>query len=471
MPPYIILLLMHGGCEVLALIRNIALARILGASEFGVTAMLAITLRLLEMGSDLATDRLMIQNALGNRPSFQATAQGIEVLRGVLAAAILCGLAVPVSYWFGKPAAWLAFALLGLVPLLKGWAHLDFRRMQRERKYSAAATVELSAASASLLACIPLGFWLQDYRTVLGVFLVQALTFVCASHSVAKRRYRIAFVRSYIATSLRFGIPLAANGLMMFMVFQGDKLIVGLSTTAEELARYAISAQLGFIPVLVFSRIASSYFLPTFARCESSSELQSRVQDAFMLLSVAATIFGLVFLLFGNSVLRLLYGNEFTISTVLLGCLTLLQMLRLLRGIPSVLSIAQGESWQPLVVNVVRSVGVLATAYVGWKNMGLIAIALSACVGELMALLFSVALIHRTLYIRLPTPRPACLLGLLAFVFWWSRSLAGAPSLVSMLFGVTLTLAALWWLIMTAIESARRSRRSAQSVEAAPASL
>ena len=47
------------------------------------------------------------------------------------------------------------------------------------------------------------------------------------SHLVAERPYRLVLDREIMAESLRFGWPLLVNGVLLFVVFNGDRVIVG----------------------------------------------------------------------------------------------------------------------------------------------------------------------------------------------------------------------------------------------------
>ena len=76
----------QGLVQLLMLGRNVVLARLLGPAEMGSAAALVITASLLDMISNLSADKLLIQAADGDSPRFQATAQAIHVIRGVVQA-------------------------------------------------------------------------------------------------------------------------------------------------------------------------------------------------------------------------------------------------------------------------------------------------------------------------------------------------------------------------------------------------
>jgi O-antigen/teichoic acid export membrane protein len=396
----IYLLTMHLGVEALALGRNIIIARLLGPAEMGRATLLAVTLRMLEMASDCATDRLLIQATDGNRPSMQATAQGIEILRGGISGLLVLSLGAILPVLIESAPSLAAFTCLAVIPMLKGFVHLDFRRQQRKLEFRSAALVELSASLVSLVAIWPLTQVFSDYRIVLMVACVQAMAFVTASHLLAVRPYRVRWEHKKVSRFIAFGWPLAMNGLLMFLVFQGDRFLVAASCSAAELGRYAVAFQLSLLPVLILSRIGNSVFLPILSPAKADAvRFRSELKSGTVLTILLSILVGVGVFTFEESVIAILYGPEFVVSSGLIVCLALMHSARLLRTMPSVAAVARGDSVQPLLVNLVRAFGVLAAGIVAFQGMGLTAIAAAGCAGEIVALLFSFGLIHRRLEI------------------------------------------------------------------------
>ena len=114
--------------QVLSFVRNVIVARLLGPDDFGIAATFALTVSLLEMISDLGTDKLIILAADGDNPRLQASAQLWQFAREAVGALLILALAWPLAALFGVPQARWAFYWLALVPLLRGLLHLDIKR-------------------------------------------------------------------------------------------------------------------------------------------------------------------------------------------------------------------------------------------------------------------------------------------------------------------------------------------------------
>src|SRR5438445_272180 len=73
------------------------------------------------------------------------------------------------------------------------------------------------------LLALPLAFSLRNYSVMLWLLLLQGVSSMVGSHLLAERPYRWAWDRNYLKRVFAFGWPLLVNGLLMFLIFQGDR--------------------------------------------------------------------------------------------------------------------------------------------------------------------------------------------------------------------------------------------------------
>ena len=137
--------------------------------------------------------------------------------------------------------AWV-YRLLALVPIIKGFAHLDVRRFHRRLHYRPGILVEVAGLSMALLTAVLVGLYLRSYEAVLWAYLVEAIVFVIASHVAAERPYRLTISLPVLERLFIFGWPLMLNGVVLFAIGQGDRVIVGSYLGTYELANYAVVA-------------------------------------------------------------------------------------------------------------------------------------------------------------------------------------------------------------------------------------
>jgi O-antigen/teichoic acid export membrane protein len=402
------------------LLRNIILARMLGPEQMGIVIMLAIMLRLLEMFSYLAADRLLVQAPDGHTFRFLANAHGLEVIRGLVSGLILLAISNPAAMVFGYPETVWVFALLGTIPLVRGFVHLDYRRLQRRLRFGPTIRVESLANVAGTAAIWPVLELCGDYAAIVWVNLVQALVYVGVSHWVANHRYAIRFDSEYLKRIFSFGWPMLVNSLLMFGVFQGDKLVVALSVTAQELSRYALALQLGLLPTIILGRSYLSLVLPILARKQDRNDDFCKSYDRLQLgLVCAASVFAAGYIFLGNEIITLFFGSTFSLSATVLLWIGFAMAIRIVRIGPNTAALALGDSKTLMHANLWRLGGLAAATLAGFTGMGLTAIAASAVLGELSALAASVVFLERRQ--RVATSIPSLFAGaslLLAITLW-----------------------------------------------------
>ncbi len=442
------------------LLRNILLARVLGPEQMGLAVTLAIALRCLEMFSYLAADRLLVQARDGNRRTLQGSAQGLEALRGLLSGIVLAAGAYPLAFAFGQAQAAWAFAMLATVPLVRGFVHLDYRRLQRRLCFGPTFKVEALSGLIGLAATWPMLRLVADFSALLWISLVQAIAFVLISHLVARRAYRIRFERHDMRRLLRFGWPILVNGLIMFGVFQGDRLIVALSVSLEDLGRYSVALQLGLLPTLVAARAGLSLGLPILARVQASrAAFQVRYDRTLSLCAGGGLIFVAAYLLLGNTAVALLFGPDFQMPAAVVGWIGCAMGLRLVRVAPGTATLALGDSRSLMHANVFRLGGVAGAAAAGAAGLGLTWITAAACVGELAALIAASALLRRRHDIRIAPPRWVAAVAAAALACGWLYARPPMPGLTT-----TVAAAAAFALGVILWHAARRYRWGAPSV-------
>jgi O-antigen/teichoic acid export membrane protein len=398
------------GQEGLGLVRNIILARALGPAEMGLVAAVSLVGSLLETISDLGPDRLLIQSAEGNRPAFQGTCHSLLVVRGVVCAVLLAILAVPASRWIGRSDALWMLLMMSILPLLRGWLHLDGRRVQREGRFGIQVVTELSATAAGTLAAWGLVRLVPRAETLVWANLIQVGLLLLLSHLLAERRYELHWQRTTARQLWQFGWPLALNSLVMFAAMQGDRMVAVSAVPAADLGRLTMAFQITLVPALLISRIASTLWLPELSQFQKSrGEFQPRFDQIATILACVGLLFALGIQWGGNFLLRIFFGESYLVSASLLGWLGITQGIRILRALPSLAAMSRADSRNPLIANLLRSTGILAsigTAIAGW---GMEAIVICGCLGEAVALVGSLWLLNKRHAISLQKVwRPMC---------------------------------------------------------------
>lgn len=429
------LLILSGNAftSVMLFARNLLVARMISVEDYGIAATFAISMAIVEMMSTLGLQQMIVQDKGGNDPNVQAGLQGFHLLRGLISGAVLFLLAHPIARFLGiDEIAW-AYQLLALVPVLRGFIHFDIYRLQRQMRYLPSILSTSAPALLSMMSVWPLFILFKDYRVMLFAVLIQGCGLLLSSHLAAQRSYRLSLDYAIIQRAIRFGWPLLINNILLFVIFQGEKLIVGRELGMAELAIFAMGFTLTLTPTLLFTKSTQTFFLPQLSVAKEDAERFSHLSMATLqagLLGGLALVIGTMFL--GAPVVHLLLGTKYQALVPLLVWLAILQAFRGFKSGSSIVALARAKTENAMVSNIIR-VSLLPLAwYVAATGGDLLAIVWLACIGEFLGYLASMWLIKRRVGLaldRLMVPIIASLCVLLvAGIHSWAPETAAYQS-------------------------------------------
>ena len=382
--------------SIMGLVRNLIVARLLTVEHFGIASTFAISMSIVEMLTSLGLHQLIIQDSNGDDPKLQSGLQGFHLLRGVFSGVLLFFLAQPIASFMGtEDIAW-AYQLLAFIPVLNGLVHFDIFRLQRQLNYIPSVISTTVPALLSVILIWPLYALFEDYRVMLGIILAQGLATMVMSHLFAKRRYQLTLTRDIVSHALRFGWPLLINGILIFFVFQGEKIIVGREIGLEALAIFSMGFTLTLWPAMLLANSVQSIFLPLLSGSkENKSEFQRLAMVTLQAHFALAALFVTGGVLLGPTLVHTLLGEKYTALLGLFPWLVILQAFRLMEGGSAITALAAGRTGVSAVSNLVR-ISVMPFSWYMAATTGNIQLIIWLAIGaELAGLLVSLFLMRR----------------------------------------------------------------------------
>lgn len=381
------------GCS---FIRLAILARLLSVTDFGIAATFVLTIALLEMSSNMSLNVLIVQSKSGDRPSFQGTAHVLQALRGLINAIALFVIAWPVAHLFSIPDARWAFQCLAIIPLLRGFTHLDLNRVERKMNFRPRIMTELVSQVLITAAAWPMAMWLKDYSVLLWLLVAKAVFTLVTSHLLAERAYRWSWDRSHLKEIIQFAWPLLLNGIFLFIAVQGDQFLVGTFYTMADLGTLSVAAALVMAVSYALTQVTNTVFLPLLSNVQSDPDsFRQRYEHAVRTLVVIAAVFGPFFILLGEETVVLVYGEKYHAAGILVTWLGAAYAVRLIRIAPTLAAVAKGDTKCVLYSSIVRASGVLFALLFAVMHMPLSWIAASAFVAEVLTLFGTLHLVSR----------------------------------------------------------------------------
>lgn len=442
--------------------RNALLGYWLTKGDFGIAVTIALALQLLDTLSDLGADRLIVQAGDGDDDRLVATLHATLLARGLATAITLYLLAGPAAGFFGVAEAQWAFEAAALVPLIKGFMHLDSRRHQRALDNRAFVLVEVVPQAAALLLTLPVLQLVPGYAAMIVIAMVQAAVSVATSQIIAARRYALALDAAIIERLLRFGWPIWLSAIPLIAVYQGDRMIVAKVLGMEALAGYSAAFMIAMVPGLLAAKVGNALLLPVLvAHRHEPAALLRRLG----LISEAAVLFAALFLagfaLAGGRILPWAFGPQYKGLDVVVAWLALMWALRIVQAVPGMALLAAGETRPLLAAGCIRAAALPLALVAAVAHASIEATAAAGCAGELASLVYvgvragrtspglTRALLGRTLFLL-----PAA--GLIAGVYVLAPTGYGTLAALALALAAATAIAGLALVAMPSLRAMRR---------------
>jgi O-antigen/teichoic acid export membrane protein len=312
--------LVYGGVQVMRMVTNIVLARLLAPELFGIM----LIINSLRTGVDLFTDVGIGQNIIvskhANEPDFYNTAFTIQAMRGVGLCILGCALAYPLSQIYDLP------ILAGALPIASIWFLLGGlestarfvvqRRMQIGRQSIFEITTQtISAAAHILLAWM----WPSVWALVCGGLVTSIAMLVGSYWLDPSIRHRFTLNKAFAWEILHFGKWLFFSSILYFLATNLDRLYLGTAVPLALLGVYGVARSLADVPGTLALRLGNSIVFPLIAASahdiEGAKQSYRQPRMVFVLVAALGTA---LFAVGGSLFVRIAYDNRYEVAATLI---------------------------------------------------------------------------------------------------------------------------------------------------------
>ena len=239
------------------------------------------------------------------------------------------------SLVFHSPTTAWVYSIVGLASVFKGFGHLDLKVRMRLYDYTAEAVTGLLSQIAWTGVSVVIAAVYHDYRSMAFGLVGYALSYVVVSHAFRTTPWRLGWDRAIVWDSIRYGRPLALNGLLYSFISLGDRTVIGARINVEQLAHYTALSTSAFLPRAAIGKFLNSIFVPHFVN-NHSVEAKARAANLwFLALMIIAGTFGIGYVAFGQMATVIVFGNAYAVDQKLVCLVAVLGTIRYLACLPS----------------------------------------------------------------------------------------------------------------------------------------
>lgn len=305
----------YGLEQVLRLVSNLILTRILFPEAFGIMALATTILVGLGMLSDIGIQQSLIQNKKGAESSFRNTAWIAQIYKGFLLWLFACLIAYPVSLVYETPVLFPLICALGSTLAIKGFNSTSVAITNKDLKIFRLTTVKLSTQSVGIILTILFAYYSESIWALVWGNIASSIIGVFAGHIFLNNNFKHRYEVDWAALRqiISFGKWIMLSSMFGFLANQADKMIIGKMLSLTDLGIFTIAITLAQVPRSLLHSLNRMVLFPVYSKMQDQNDeerikkvLRSKLLICSMLLPIA-----LVFLVFGDLLINVLYDERY----------------------------------------------------------------------------------------------------------------------------------------------------------------
>jgi len=284
--------------RLLGLVRTLILARLLTPKDFGLVGVALLIISTLETFSNTGFNQALVQRK-DSAEKYLNTAWTVQILRGLILSMVLFISAPYAAKFFKEPSAELVIKIFSLSLLFNGFRNIGIIYFQKELEFHKQFYYSLSIAITNLIVAIPLAFIIRNVWALVAGAIAGNVTGLVMSYIVHPYRPRFHFEVAKAKELYTFGRWIFASSILLFLLTQGDDILVGklLGTTA--LGFYQMAYLISNMPATEITHVISQVTFPAYSKLQDNlpklreAYLKVLQVTAFLSFPTAGLIFAL----------------------------------------------------------------------------------------------------------------------------------------------------------------------------------
>ena len=258
--------------QTLRLATNIVIAGLLIEESFALMGLVGAVIQGLAMFSDIGLGLSVVQSKRGDDQKFLDTAWTLQLLRGLLLAAIAVGISFPMASMLERhdPAAAelrLLMPLVALSVLVDGFQSTKLRTAARHLRIRVTVCIELACQFAAAASSILIAYATHSvYALAFGGLASSLLMLVLGHLAIRGPGNRLTWDKECVRELLSFGQWILLSTIITFLALQLDRFVFTVVFPLREVGVYSIAAGLGILVPSLMGKLQSTLAMPLYSR-------------------------------------------------------------------------------------------------------------------------------------------------------------------------------------------------------------
>ncbi|NEQ55591.1 MAG: oligosaccharide flippase family protein [Leptolyngbya sp. SIO3F4] len=379
-----------GSSQVIRLVSNLILTRLLAPEFFGVMAIVNSLKIGFVLLSDFGIKQSIVHSKRGDDATFLDTAWTVEVIRGFGLFLICCFCSIPAARIYGSESFHWLMPLVGFTTLIETFQSTALIGLRRKINVGKEIAFELFIQIASLVTMVAWAFVSPTLLSLAIGLIVGAVIRTGGSYLFfADRRNSFCLDRESAAEIFAFGKWLFIATTLIVLAEQSDRLILGNLLPLEVVGVYSVALNLANLPRQVVKRLGNQVIFPVISRRSDSSRPKLRIEILRQRQKLLA-VFGVMllpFILAGDSLISVMYDPRYADATWMLPILALGVWFSVLFNTSNSCLMGIGKPVYGAVGNGLRFLTISVGLFVGYSYAGTLGAIIVVAISDVPAYL------------------------------------------------------------------------------------
>ncbi len=345
------------------LVKLVVLARLLTPEDFGLFGIVMLAIATVNTFTQTGFNTALIQRK-DNIEDYLDTAWTVQVIRGLVLAAMLFAIAPVVGWFFEEPRAVPLLRVMCISVALGGFVNIGIIYFRKELEFHKQFVYNLVPAVLSLVVGVILAYRLRSVWALVWAGMATAATRCILSYVIHAYRPRGRFDWPRAAELFRFGRWMLAISVVQFLAMHGDRVVLAKLLGASVLGAYSLAFTFAGLPASEIRSLTDVVMMPAYAKVQHRKRKLGRgFLDVFELVLSLALPLAVFMVLAAPEIVLGVLGPKWGRAIGPLRILAVAGLFRAVIGTSGPLFVGTGHPHLQFYKSITRAVVTLGTIY------------------------------------------------------------------------------------------------------------
>lgn len=321
------MVMMRFAIRALGLVSVFILARLLSPGDFGLITLAGSIILAVEVLGQFSFEMMLIQDQTAARSSYD-TAWTLNLLRAVVTALLVAGVAGQAAVFFAEPRLELVIYAFAALTALEGLQNIGIVDFRKELNFRRDFNFMVSQKVVSFIVTLAAALYSPNYWALVGGIAAGRIAGIVMSYTMHPFRPRLCM--THWRPLVGFSKWLLFNNLLGFVASKLDVFIIGRMFGAHQLGIYNLAQEIGALPSTELSFPIQRAVFPAFSKLSGEPERLRRTYiDGLAVLLLLATPASVGIAVLAEPFIVLTMGDKWREAIPIVQILCLFGMIRL----------------------------------------------------------------------------------------------------------------------------------------------